>query len=178
MKVSIYAKNIELTQGLKEAVESKLGKLDKYFNQPVEARASLSVIKLNHTFEVTIPFGHVLLRAEESTDDMYKSIDMAQDILERQIRRYKTRIERRQSGESVRFNEAAFNARYEDELKEPRIVKTKKISIKPMDKEEAVLQMELLGHDFYVFEDENGDMGVVYKRKDGNYGLIEKELES
>jgi putative sigma-54 modulation protein len=109
---------------------------------------------------------------------MYKSIDMAQDILERQIRRYKTRIERRQSGESVRFNEAAFNARYEDELKEPRIVKTKKISIKPMDKEEAVLQMELLGHDFYVFEDENGDMGVVYKRKDGNYGLIEKELES
>ena len=177
MKVSIYAKNIELSQGLKEAVESKLSKLDKYFNQPVDARATLSVTKLNQIFEVTIPFGHVLLRAEEASDDMYKSIDLVQDKLERQIRRYKTKIERKQGGESVRFNETAFISRDEDEDKEPRIVRTKKISIKPMDMEEAVLQMELLGHDFYVFEDEQGEIGVVYKRRDGNYGVIERETE-
>jgi len=181
MKTYIYARNITLTSGLKEAVENKLSRLDKYFNQPVEARATLSVTKLDQTFEVTIPFGNILLRAEESSDDMYKSIDLVQDKLERQIRKYKTKIERKAGDSSVRFNETAFSKSSEsDELETedaPKIVRTKKISMKPMSKEEAVLQMELLGHNFYVFEDEEGETGVVYKRKDGNYGLLEKEDE-
>ena len=178
MKTYIYARNITLTDGLKEAVENKLNRLDKYFNQPVEARATLSVTKMDQTFEVTIPFGNVLLRAEESSDDMYKSIDLVQDKLERQIRKYKTKIERKAGDTSVRFNETAFNrADEKDEEDAPRIVRTKKISMKPMSKEEAVLQMELLGHNFYVFEDEDGETSVVYKRKDGNYGLLEREEE-
>jgi len=178
MKTYIYARNIPLTDGLKEAVENKLNRLDKYFSQPVEARATLSVTKMDQTFEVTIPFGNVLLRAEESSDDMYKSIDLVQDKLERQIRKYKTKIERKAGEQSVRFDETAFTQ--SDELEgddAPKIVRTKKISMKPMSKEEAVLQMELLGHNFYVFEDEEGETGVVYKRKDGNYGLLEREEE-
>lgn len=178
MKTYIYARNITLTDGLKEAVENKLNRLDKYFSQPVEARATLSVTKMDQTFEVTIPFGNVLLRAEESSDDMYKSIDLVQDKLERQIRKYKTKIERKAGEQSVRFDETAFTQ--SDELEgddAPKIVRTKKISMKPMSKEEAVLQMELLGHNFYVFEDEEGETGVVYKRKDGNYGLLEREEE-
>lgn len=178
MKTYIYARNITLTEGLKEAVESKLNRLDKYFNQPVEARATLSVTKMDQTFEVTIPFGNVLLRAEESSDDMYKSIDLVQDKLERQIRKYKTKIERKAGDVSVRFNDTAFTREEELENDEsPKIVRTKKISMKPMSKEEAVLQMELLGHNFYVFEDTDGETSVVYKRKDGNYGLLEREEE-
>lgn len=182
MKTYIYARNITLTPGLKEAVENKLSKLDKYFGLPVEARATLSITKTDQIFEVTIPFGNVLLRAEESSDDMYKSIDLVQDKLERQIRKYKTKIERKQGEESIRFNESAFvkAPEGEEELlgeEAPRIVRTKKIPMKPMSKEEAVLQMELLGHSFYVFEDEDGETGVVYKRRDGNYGLLEREEE-
>jgi len=178
MKTYIYARNITLTDGLKEAVENKLNRLDKYFSQPVEARATLSVTKMDQTFEVTIPFGNVLLRAEESSDDMYKSIDLVQDKLERQIRKYKTKIERKAGDQSVRFNDTAFTQLEDLEGDDaPKIVRTKKISMKPMSKEEAVLQMELLGHNFYVFEDEEGETGVVYKRKDGNYGLLEREEE-
>jgi len=178
MKTYIYARNITLTDGLKEAVENKLNRLDKYFSQPVEARATLSVTKMDQTFEVTIPFGNVLLRAEESSDDMYKSIDLVQDKLERQIRKYKTKIERKAGDQSVRFNDTAFTQSEDLEGDDaPKIVRTKKISMKPMSKEEAVLQMELLGHNFYVFEDEEGETGVVYKRKDGNYGLLEREEE-
>lgn len=180
MKVYIYARNIDLTEGLKEAVESKLNRLDKYFNETVEARATLSVTKYSHTVEVTIPFGAVLLRAEESSGDMYKSIDLVRDKLERQIRKYKTKIERKHGSDSVRFNPDAFedlnrNIQKEKEDEEPRIVRTKKISMKPMSEEEAVLQMELLGHNFFVFDDVDSEMKVVYKRKDGNYGLIERE---
>ncbi|WP_312654545.1 ribosome hibernation-promoting factor, HPF/YfiA family [Proteiniclasticum sp.] len=177
MKTYIYARNITLTDGLKEAVENKLNRLDKYFNQPVEARATLSVTKMDQIFEVTIPFGSVLLRAEESSDDMYKSIDLVQDKLERQIRKYKTKIERKAGDSSVRFNDTAFVRDEEADDDSPKIVRTKKISMKPMSKEEAVLQMELLGHSFYVFEDTDGETSVVYKRKDGNYGLLEREEE-
>ncbi|NLB19842.1 MAG: ribosome-associated translation inhibitor RaiA [Clostridium sp.] len=179
MKTYIYARNINLTEGLKEAIENKLSRLDKYFTQSVEARATLSVTKLDQTFEVTIPFGNILIRAEESSDDMYKSIDLVQDKLERQIRKYKSKIERKAGDSSVRFEDSAFSkaqdALNEEEDDSPKIVRTKKIPMKPMNKEEAVLQMELLGHNFFVFEDEEGEVGVVYKRKDGNYGLLEKE---
>lgn len=175
MKVTVIAKNIQLTNALKEAVEKKISKLSKYFNSDVEAKATLSVQKNRQKIEVTIPFNGVILRGEEVTEDMYKSIDLIEEKLERQIRKQKTKLARRQSGDSLRFSAIeSLNGDYEDE--EGKIVKTKKFAIKPMNEEEALLQMELLGHSFFVFSNaETGDVNVLYKRKDGNYGLIEPE---
>ena len=176
MRVTIKGKNIELTNALKSIVEKKLDKLSKYFSPAVEANATLSVYKNDHTIEVTIPFNGVILRGEETNDDMYASIDLVLDKLERQIRKQKTKLQRRNNGDSLRFQYISnFEDRYMD-TSEPAIVRTKRFAMKPMAVEEAVLQMELLGHNFYVFEsDENGKVNVVYKRKDGDYGLIEPE---
>ncbi len=176
MKVTVIAKNIQLTNALKEAVEKKISKLSKYFNSDVEAKATLSVQKNRQKIEVTIPFNGVILRGEESTEDMYKSIDLVEEKLERQIRKQKTKLARRQTGDSLRFSaiESLNGDSYEDE--DAKIVKTKRFTIKPMNEEEALLQMELLGHSFFVFSNaETGDVNVLYKRKDGNYGLIEPE---
>ncbi|SHI45941.1 SSU ribosomal protein S30P /sigma 54 modulation protein [Clostridium amylolyticum] len=176
MKVTVIAKNIQLTNALKEAVEKKISKLSKYFNSDVEAKATLSVQKNRQKIEVTIPFNGVILRGEESTEDMYKSIDLVEEKLERQIRKQKTKLARRQTGDSLRFSaiESLNGDYYEDE--DAKIVKTKRFTIKPMNEEEALLQMELLGHSFFVFSNaETGDVNVLYKRKDGNYGLIEPE---
>ena len=177
MKVTVIAKNIQLTVALKEAVEKKISKLSKYFYSDVEAKATLSVQKNRQKIEVIIPFNGVILRGEEATDDMYKSLDLVEEKLERQIRKQKTKLARRQSGDSLRFSaiEDAPKEDYEDEA-EAKIVKTKKFAIKPMNEDEAVLQMELLGHSFFVFSNsDTGDVNVVYKRKDGDYGLIEPE---
>ena len=174
MKIKIVAKNIELTQGLKEAVEKKLSRLEKYFVPEVVAHVTLSVQKKRQIVEVTIPFNGVVLRGQEDLEDMYASIDLVIDKLEGQIRKQKTKLQRRQVGDSLRYQ-------YIDDLKEcgddePKIVKTKRFSIKPMSTDEAILEMELIGHNFFVFEDaDNNDICVVYKRKDGNYGLIEPE---
>lgn len=173
MKVTVVAKNIELTNALKEIVEKKIRKLEKYFEGDINARATLSVQKSRHTIEVTIPFNGVILRGEESTDDMYKSLDLVIDKLERQIRKQKTRLSRRNGG-SVRFAEVAdddFNVSDDGTL-----VKVKKFGVKPMNSEEAILQMDLLGHNFFVYQDaDSSKVNVVYKRKDGNYGLLEPE---
>lgn len=174
MKVKVVGKNIEVTQGLKSAVEKKLAKLDKFFISNVNATVTLSVEKNSHKIEVIIPFNNALLRAEVRSDDMYSAIDIVIDKLDGQIRKQKTKLERRNYDNSLRFNNIEQHSDY-DINNEPRIVKTKKFAIKPMNEEEAVLQMELLGHDFYVFM--NGytnEVNVVYKRKDGNYGLIEQ----
>ena len=176
MKITVSGKNIEVTSGLKNAVERKLAKLEKYFNPDVEAQATLSVQKNRQIIEITIPFNGVILRGEEANDDMYASIDLVMDKLERQIRKQKTKLERRIHGDSLRFQ---FIPEYEfkDKEEEPAIVKTKRFAIKPMSAEEAVLQMELLGHSFFVYESaDNGEVNVVYKRKDGDYGLIEPEF--
>ncbi|HCW52735.1 MAG TPA: ribosome-associated translation inhibitor RaiA [Clostridium sp.] len=174
MKVTVLAKNIELTNALKEIVEKKIRKLEKYFEGDINARATLSVQKSRHTIEVTIPFNGVILRGEESTDDMYKSLDLVIDKLERQIRKQKTRLSRRNGG-SVRFAEVAdddFNVSDYGTL-----VKVKKFGVKPMNSEEAILQMDLLGHNFFVYQDaDSSKVNVVYKRKDGNYGLLEPEF--
>ncbi|NME82667.1 ribosome-associated translation inhibitor RaiA [Clostridium sp. SM-530-WT-3G] len=174
MKVTVVAKNIELTNALKEIVEKKIRKLEKYFEGDINARATLSVQKSRHTIEVTIPFNGVILRGEESTDDMYKSLDLVIDKLERQIRKQKTRLSRRNGG-SVRFAEVAdddFNVSDDGTL-----VKVKKFGVKPMNSEEAILQMDLLGHNFFVYQDaDSSKVNVVYKRKDGNYGLLEPEF--
>ena len=174
MKVTVIAKNIELTSALKEIVEKKIRKLEKYFEGEINAKVTLSVQKNRHTIEVTIPFNGVILRGEESTDDMYKSLDLVEDKLERQIRKQKTRLSRRNGG-SVRFAEVKdsdINIAEDDGA----LVKVKKFGVKPMNSEEAILQMDLLGHNFFVYQDaESSKVNVVYKRKDGNYGLLEPE---
>lgn len=175
MKINIIGKDIKLTEGLKEAVERKLSRLEKYFKPEVEAHVTLSVVKNTHTVEVTIPFNGVFLRAEESNDDMYAAIDLVLDKLDRQIRKQKTKMEKRIKGNSMNYNNIVEDS-YEDDI-EPRIVKTKRFAVKPMSTEEAVLQMELIGHNFFVFLDaETEQVNVVYKRRDNNYGLIESEF--
>ncbi|AAO34966.1 hypothetical protein K144313037_01580 [Clostridium tetani] len=176
MRITVTGKNIEITNALRNVVEKKLEKLDKYFKPDVEAQVTLSVEKNRQIIEVTIPFNGVILRGEEANEDMYASIDLVIDKLERQIRKQKTKLQKRMHGDSLRFQ---FIPDYEgDKFKEEsKIVKTKRFAIKPMSSEEAVLQMELIGHNFFVFESaDTGEVNVVYKRKDGNYGLIEPEF--
>ena len=180
MKVTVIAKNIELTPALKEMVEKKISKLEKYFGPNVEARATLSVQKNRQRVEVTIPFNGVILRGEEVTDDMYKSIDLVEEKLVRQIRKQRTKLSRKNNSGSLRypeFNSLEFKNEDTDE-DTSRIVKTKSFNVKPMSADEAVLQMELLGHSFFVYQDAyTNNVSVVYKRKDGNYGLIEPEYK-
>ena len=177
MKVKVTGKNMEITQALKEVVERKLSKLDKYFKPEIEAHVLLSVQKNTHTVEITIPFNGVILRAEESSSDMYTSIDLVLDKIERRIRKQKTRMERRIHGESLIYG-LIPEMEDKEEKEESKIVKTKKFAVKPMSAEEAILQMELLGHNFFVYMDDNtSDVNVIYKRKDGNYGLIEPEFD-
>ncbi|WP_024613258.1 ribosome-associated translation inhibitor RaiA [Clostridium sp. Ade.TY] len=175
MKVTVVTKNIELTPALKDMVEKKVSKLDKYFEGDVNAKATLSVQKNRHRIEVAIPFNGILLRAEEITEDMYKSIDKVEDKLERQIRKQRTKLARKQNN-SLRFSELAADI-HEDEH-QGEVVKTKKFAVKPMDVEEAILQMELIGHNFFVYKDaETNEISVLYKRKDGDYGLLEPEYK-
>ncbi|NLM42660.1 MAG: ribosome-associated translation inhibitor RaiA [Clostridiales bacterium] len=175
MRIKVSGKNIELTNALRERVEKKLSKFEKYFNPDTEANATLTVEKNRHIIEVTIPFNGVILRGEEATEDMYTSIDNVVEKLERQIAKYRTKLERRIKDGSVRFENFSFDQEEDDE--EPKIVKTKRFAMKPMPVEEAVLQMELLGHNFFMFYNADSDeVNVVYKRKDGNYGLIEPEF--
>ncbi len=177
MKVTVIAKNIELTPAIKDMVEKKISKLDKYFDPNVEAKATLSVQKNRQIIEVTIPFNGIILRGEEGTEDLYKSIDLVEEKLERQIRKQKTKLSRRNSTGSLRypdFNSIDINE--EEDEQHSKVVKTKSFDVKPMSSEEAILQMELLGHNFFVYQDwKTSKVNVVYKRKDGNYGLIEPE---
>lgn len=176
MKITVSGKNIDVTNALRNAVEKKLLKLDKYFNPDVEAHATLSVQKNRKIIEVTIPFNGVILRGEEANDDMYASIDLVEEKLEKQIRKQKTKIERRTHGDALKYQFIPDTEKVEEDV-EPAIVRTKKFAMKPMSAEEAVLQMELLGHSFYVYASaDDGEVNVVYKRKDGNYGLIEPEF--
>lgn len=175
MKLIISGKNIDITQGIRNMTEKKFGKLDKYFFKDVEAKVTMNVEKDRHIVEVTIPFAGAILRAEETTDSLYDSIDDVVEVLERQVIKHKTKLQKKKrTGETIRFdNIPSFK---EEDDSEPRIVKMKSFPMKPMSPEEAVLQMELLRHDFYVFSNADTDaVNVVYKRKDGNYGLIERD---
>lgn len=173
MKINVRGKNIEITPALQDYVGKRLHKLEKYLDVETEAQVTLSVVKENHIVDVTISIGGLLLRGEEATEDMYASIDLVVDKVERQIHKYKTRINRklRQTG-LKELNEQYINKQREEE-KEPIIVRTKRFVMKPMPVEEALLQLNLLGHDFFVFTNaETEEINVLYKRKDGNYGLI------
>lgn len=176
MKFIISGKNLEVSEALKERVNKKLGKLDKFFNPQTEAHVTMSVQKNRHILEVTIPSNGITLRAEVASEDMYTSIDKAEDILERQIRKNKTRLEKK-------LHTGAFNPEYfspdvdVEEETDYRVVRTKRFAIKPMPIEEAILQMNLLGHEFYMFSNaDTNEVNVVYKRKYGDYGLIEPEF--
>lgn len=176
MKVKVIGRNVEVTKALKEIVEKKVSRLERYFKPEVEANVLLSVQKSTHTAEVTIPFNGVILRAEEANGDMYNSVDLVIEKIERQIRKQKTKMQRKIQGESLIYG-LIPEENNEDE-KEGKVVKTKRFAIKPMATEEAILQMELLGHNFFVYmDDETSEVNVIYKRKDGNYGLIEPEFE-
>jgi len=174
MRYIISGKNINVTEALKEAVESKLSKLDRYFSPDTEVHATLSVEKGRQNIEVTIPIKGTIIRAEQDSNDMYVSIDLVEEVIERQIKKYKTKIiDKKQSA-------TAFSDLFIQEEAEPdesiKIVKTKRFAMKPMDPEEACLQMELLGHDFFMFlNSETEQINVVYKRKANTYGLIEPE---
>lgn len=176
MRYTIIGRNIEVTPALKDAVQDKIGKLDKYFTPDTEVHATLSIEKDKQKIEVTIPVKGGIIRAEQSSSDMYVSIDLVEEIIERQIKKYKNKlIDRKQSASffSQNFIEEE-TPQQEDEI---RIVKTKRFGIKPMDPEEACIQMELLGHSFYVFlNSETDEVNVVYKRKGNTYGLIEPEF--
>jgi len=176
MKISIYSKNLQLTDALREASIKKLRRLDKFFQQDIEAKVVLSIEKKIHKVEVTIPFNGRIVRVEEYSDDMYNAIDEAVESLEQQIRKYKTKLQnKRQSNESIKFEN--IEPLYDEDDEEFKVVKTKRFAIKPMNIEEAILQMDLLKHNFFVFLNaDTEEVNVVYKRKDANYGLIEPEL--
>ncbi len=178
MILNYTGKNMDITDALRDVTNKKLSKLDKYFQKDIEGNVTFSSEKNRKIIEVTINLPGTIIRAEESTDDMYVSIDKAVDILERQIRKHKTKLQKRyKNGETIRFENVMPLTTNEEEDEGPKIVRRKRFMLKPMVSEEAVLQMELLRHNFYVYLDaETGDVNVVYKRNDGNYGLIEPEL--
>jgi len=174
MRYIIKGRNVEVTEGLKSAVTDKIGKLDKYFTEETEAYVTLSVEKERQKVEVTIPMKGNTLRAEETNSDMYVSIDLVQETLERQLKRYKNKIVDRKHSSKV-FAPDFIDKDYE-ENDTIKIEKSKRFAVKPMDPEEACLQMELLGHSFYVFRNsETDEINVVYKRKGNTYGIIEPE---
>lgn len=175
MQYIISGKNIEITDGLKSAVIEKVGKLERYFSEETEAHITLSVEKDRQKIEVTIPVKGRTIRAEQTSTDMYVSIDLVEETIERQLKKYKNKLTSRE--QAAGFTESYVEETYED-APEIKIVKTKKFGIKPMNAEEACLQMELLGHSFYVFcNDQTDEVNVVYKRKDGSFGLIEPTFE-
>ena len=176
MRIKITGRNIELTEGLKAAVEDKLNKLEKYFTPDTDVYVTLSVEKERQKAEVTIPAKGNYIRSEQVSNDMYVSIDLVEEIIERQIRRYRKKlIDKKQA--AISFSQAFIEEEDEVQDDEIQIVKTKKFAIKPTIPEEACLQMEMLGHNFYVFLNADTDqVNVVYKRKNGTYGLIEPEF--
>ena len=176
MNYNYIGKNLEVTEDLKEAVEKKLGrKLAKYFYDDTEVHVTMSVERELQKIEVTIPMRGNIIRTEQASDDMYGSIDLAVDALYSQMAKHRKKlIDHYQSGG---FTQEYLDDDLEDEDDGLMIVKTKRFAVKPMDPEEACLQMEMLGHTFYVFRNADTDeVAVVYKRKDGAYGLIEPEL--
>lgn len=175
MRYVISGKNIDVTEGLKGSIYEKIGKLERYFTPETEIHITLSVEKGRQKIEVTIPVKGSIIRAEQVSNDMYASIDLVEEVIERQLKKYKNKlIDQQQSGGN--FNRAYIEEEYVDD-EEITITRVKRFAMKPMDAEEACVQMELLGHSFYVFRNADTDeVNVVYKRKGGTYGLIEPEF--
>jgi len=165
-----------ITPALKEYVENKVGRLDKFdlLSDADDCRVTLRVTKKKHTVEVTIPTGNTMFRAEESSEDMYASVDLVTDKLNRMIRKYKDRLESQHRKATA---QPFVTAPVHEEEESEQLVRIKKFEYKPMDVEEAIMQMDLIGHTFFIFTNaENGQVNVVYKRNDGGYGLIEQTV--
>ncbi len=174
MRITITGRNIELTDGIKAAVEDKLSKLEKYFNPDTDVNVTLSVEKERQKIEVTIPVKGGIIRSEQTSNDMYVSIDLVEEVIERQLKKYRTKLVDKKHGMVEAFTPDFADADTEDE--DVKIVRMKKFGMKPMYPEDACIQMELLGHDFFVFRNaETDEVNVVYKRKGNTYGLIEPE---
>lgn len=175
MRITITGKNIEITPGLRQAVEDKLSKLDRYFASDTDVIVTLSVEKERQKIEVTIPVKGSIIRSEQVSNDMYVSIDLVEEIIERQLKKYKKKlIDSKQLAAS--FQPDFFEGESSEEEQPVPIVRTKHFEMKPMYPEDACIQMELLGHNFFVFRNAQTDeLNVVYKRKGNTYGLIEPE---
>ena len=175
MKYVITGRGTNVTDGLRSAIEEKLGKLEHYFAPDTEVHVTLKVEKDRQKVEVTVPVKGHIIRAEQVSDDMYVSIDLIEDIIERPLRKYKTKIVDSKQNVGSFTSEFMQEDDYEDE--DVKVIRTKRFAVKPMDPEEACVQMELLNHSFYVFRNaETDEVNVVYKRKGGDYGLIEPEF--
>ncbi|MBR2256753.1 MAG: ribosome-associated translation inhibitor RaiA [Blautia sp.] len=175
MNFIISGKNLTVSEGLRAAIEEKLGKLERYFRPETEVIVTLSVEKERQKIEVTIPVKGGIIRSEQVSNDMYVSIDLVEEVIERQLRRYKTKIVDRKQSPGV-FQPEYLEQDYEED-EEIKIIRSKKFDIKPMYPEDACLEMELLGHSFYVFNNaETDQVNVVYKRKGNTYGLIEPDV--
>ncbi|MBQ6551466.1 MAG: ribosome-associated translation inhibitor RaiA [Lachnospiraceae bacterium] len=180
MKYNITGRNLEITDELRSYVEKRFGKLDNYFSEDTELHVTLSQQREDAKVEVTIPMRGTTIRAEETSTDMYASIDLLKDVVEGQLRKNRKKlIDRHQNKQS--FSDYFMDQMEDDDAQEEpaiKIVRSKRFAIKPMDPEEACFQMDMSGHSFYVFYNADTDqVNVVYKRKDGNYGLIEPEYE-
>lgn len=177
MRITITGRNIDLTDGIKEAVESKLSKLDKYFTPDTDVNVTLSVEKERQKIEVTIPTKGHMIRSEQVSNDMYVSIDLVEEVIERQLKKYRTKIASKKLNAAANFQPTYLETETsEDEDEAVKIVRTKRFGVKPMYPEDACIQMELSGHDFFVFRNaETDEVNVVYKRKGNTYGLIEPE---
>jgi len=177
MEIFVRGDNVKVTKSIETYIKEKLQKIDKYIGEAENVRATVVVNVKNHNqkVEVTIPLKTFILRAEETKEDLYAAIDVVIDKIERQIRKNKTKLQSRKVKDTI-IKDFVIDEIEDDEEKEENIVKRKKIEVKPMNEEEAILQMELLGHQFYIFKDsETLKPSVVYKRKEGNYGIIESE---
>lgn len=173
MRYNIRGEKVEITPSIRSYIEDKIGKLDKYFENPsiIDANVVIKVRGKEQKIEITIPAVHYTLRSEESHDDLYAAIDLTVDKLERQIRKNKTKINSKIKKNIIQNFEMDLEDSFEDD--NSKILKRKKVDMKPMDEEEAVLQIELLNHDFFVFKNIDEDcVSVLYKRKDGSYGII------
>lgn len=177
---NIRGENVEVTPAIRDHVENKVSKLERYFTEGANATAHVNLKVYNDKqtkVETTIPMKNLTLRAEEKHDDMYAAVDLIVDKLERQIRKYKTRVNRKfreREGIAAYFATTQPEETVEQSDEEFKVVRTKRFDLKPMDQEEAILQMNMLGHNFFVFTDaESDETNIVYKRKDGKYGLIE-----
>lgn len=175
MNLVISGRNIDITEGLRSAVEEKIGKLERYFSPSTEVNVTLSTEKSRQKIEVTIPMKGSIIRAEQTSSDMYVAIDLVEEIIERQLRKYKNKLIDKEQAAAHLSKDFLEEDAYDDE--EIEIIRTKRFAMKPMDPEEACVQMELLGHNFFVFRNaETEEVNVVYKRKGNTYGLIEPEF--
>ncbi len=175
MNYIISGKNIDVTEGLKTAIYDKLGRLEKFFTDDTDAQVTLSVEKERQKIEVTIPMKGHIIRAEQASDDMYVSIDLVVEVIERQVTRYKKKIVDKE--QNANYIKDDFFSDEDTDDEEVKIIRSKRFAVKPMYPEDACVQMELLGHNFYVFRNaETEEVNVVYKRKGNTYGLIEPEF--